>query len=49
MIFFILTVLAVLIGAFLVMTAVQLIKIEKVIAEYTDIADAKVKRIYGKG
>lgn len=48
MIFFILSVLAALIGAFLVMTAVQLIRIERVITECADIADVKVKKMYGK-
>ena len=46
---FILSVLAALIAAFLVMTAVQLIRIERVIETCADIADIKVKKIYGKG
>ena len=48
MIFFILSVLSVLIAAFLVMTAVQLIRIERVINECVDAADIKVKKYYGK-
>jgi hypothetical protein len=48
MVFFILSVLAALIAAFLVMTAVQLIRIERVITECADTADVKVKKLYGR-
>jgi uncharacterized protein (DUF58 family) len=48
MIFFILSVLAVFTIAFLVMTAIQLIRIERVISECADIAEVKVRKMYGK-
>ena len=48
MFFFILTTLSALITAFLIMIALQLIRMEKVVAECTDIADIKVKKLYGR-
>ncbi|MBN1307052.1 MAG: hypothetical protein JXA18_03985 [Chitinispirillaceae bacterium] len=48
MVFFVLSVLSALIAAFLIMTAVQLIRIERVIEACADIADIKVKKLYGK-
>ncbi len=48
MFFFILSVLSVLIAAFLVMTAVQLLRVERVLSECSDIADVKVKTLYGR-
>jgi hypothetical protein len=40
--------LAVLIGAFLMMIAIQLIRIERTLSSLNDIADIKVKKLYGK-
>jgi hypothetical protein len=48
MFFFILSVLSVLIATFLVMIALQLLRVERVIEQCTDIADVKVKKLYGK-
>jgi hypothetical protein len=48
MIFVVLSVLSSLIITFLVMIAVHLLRIERVISDCTDIADVKVKRLYGK-
>lgn len=48
MFFFVLSVLSALIAAFLVMIALQLLRMERIIAECTNIADVKVKKLYGK-
>ena len=48
MFFFILSVLSALIAAFLILVALQLLRMERVISECTDIADVKVKKLYGK-
>lgn len=48
MFFFVLSVLSALVAAFLIMVALQLLRMERVIAECTDIADVKVKKLYGK-
>ena len=45
---FILSVLSVFIAAFLILVALQLLRMERVIAECTDIADVKVRKLYGK-
>lgn len=48
MLLFIFTCIALFITAFLVMIAIQLIGIEKVISEITEITELHVKKIYGK-
>ena len=48
MFFFILSLLSACIAAFLILVALQLLRIERVVAECTDIADVKVKKLYGK-
>ena len=45
---FILSVLSVLIVAFLVLVALQLLRMERIISECTDVAEVKVKKLYGK-
>lgn len=48
MVFFILSTLSALITAFLIMTAVQLIRIERIISDATDLTDVHVKKLYRK-
>jgi hypothetical protein len=48
MVFFILSTLSVLISAFLIMIAIQLIRIEKIISDSTDLAEVHVKKLYRK-
>lgn len=47
--FYILTGFALISVSFLFMLLVQLLKIEKTIADLTEIAEHKVRKIYGKG
>ena len=48
MIFPILAILSTLIIAFLVMIAIQLLRIERALSDSIDIAEIKVKKLYGK-
>jgi hypothetical protein len=48
MILFILSVLSFLVGAFLVMVAVQLIRIERILNDCTNLTEMHVKKLYGK-
>jgi hypothetical protein len=47
MVLFILSVLAVLIAAFLTAIAVQLIRIERLLVKSCDLVEIKVKKLYG--
>ena len=48
MVLFILSVLSCLIGAFLVMIAVQLIRIERILNNCSNLTEMHVKKLYGK-
>lgn len=48
MFIFILSCMALLITTFLVMIAVQLLKMERIIADCTDQTEVQVKKLYGK-
>lgn len=48
MILFILSILSFLVGAFLVMVAVQLIRIERILNDCTNLTEMHVKKLYGK-